>query len=155
MEVAKQILSQEKQSSNKTYSVHEPKVECITKGKVHKKYEFGCKVSLVVTHKGGLVLSSQALHGNPYDGHTLQDALSNAEALSNTKIRRAFVDKGYKGHKIKGKEVFISGQKQGVTKHLKTLLKKRQAIEPHIGHMKSEGKVTIQVLRKIKNFQKC
>ena len=100
-----------------------------------------------MTHKGGLVLSSQALHGNPYDGHTLQDALSNAEALSNTKIRRAFVDKGYKGHKIKGKEVFISGQKQGVTKHLKTLLKKRQAIEPHIGHMKSEGKLNRNYLK--------
>ena len=116
-------------------------MECIAKGKAHKKYEFGCKVSLVTTYKEGLVLSSQGLHGNPYDGHTLKDALKNAEEISQKPVDRVFVDKGYKGHKVEGKEIFISGQKRGMTNYFKKLLKRRQAIEPHIGHMKSEGKL--------------
>jgi IS5 family transposase len=145
--VAESILSQEKNTPNKIYSVHAPEVECIAKGKAHKKYEFGCKVSLVTTHKEGLVLSSQALHGNPYDGHTLKNALKNAEEVGNKEIKRAFVDKGYKGHKLEGKEVFISGQKRGMSNYFKKLLKRRQAIEPHIGHMKSEGKLDRNYLK--------
>ncbi|MGZ3732625.1 MAG: IS5/IS1182 family transposase, partial [Parachlamydiaceae bacterium] len=76
------VLSQTRESKNKIYSIHEPHVECISKGKLHKKYEFGCKVSLVVTHKDGLALSLQGLHGNPYDGHTLKFALQDAEKHS-------------------------------------------------------------------------
>nr|VFK24668.1 MAG: transposase, IS5 family [Candidatus Kentron sp. LPFa] len=147
LEIAEKILTQEKKSPNKVYSIHAPEVECIAKGKLHKKYEFGCKVSLVTTHKEGLVLSSQALHGNPYDGHTLEDALKSAEEVSSKEIKRAFVDKGYKGHKLDGKEVFISGQKRGMTNYFKKLLKRRQSIEPHIGHMKSEGKLDRNYLK--------
>ncbi len=78
---ANRLLSQTKDTPNKLYSLHAPEVECIAKGKAHKRYEFGCKVSLVVTHKQGLVLSSQALPGNPYDGHTLKAAVSHAELM--------------------------------------------------------------------------
>ena len=74
-EIIEKVLSQTRSSKDKIYSIHEPNVECISKGKSHKKYEFGCKVSLVVTHKEGLALCAQALHGNPYDGHTLKTAL--------------------------------------------------------------------------------
>ena len=147
LEVAEKILAQERKSPSKIYSVHAPEVECIAKGKAHKKYEFGCKVSLVTTHKEGLVLSSQALHGNPYDGHTLEGALKNAEEVSNKTIKRVVVDKGYKGHKVEGKEIFISGQKRGMTNYFKKLLKRRQAIEPLIGHMKSEGKLDRNYLK--------
>lgn len=147
LKIAEQLLAQEKKSSKKIYSVHEPEVACIAKGKSHKKYEFGCKVSLVTTHKEGLALSSEALQGNPYDGHTLENALKNAEENSQKKIERAFVDKGYKGHKVEGKEIFISGQKRGMTNYFKKLLKRRQAIEPHIGHMKSEGKLDTNYLK--------
>jgi len=140
-EIIKKILTQTKDSKNKVYSLHEPHVECISKGKAHKKYEFGCKTSFVITHKEGLALGAAALHGNPYDGHTLLESLKDAESNSGKKINQAFVDKGYKGHGIKDKKIFISGQKRGMTSWFKKQLKRRQAIEPHIGHMKSDGKL--------------
>ena len=106
------ILLQERGDSGKIYSVHEPHVECIARGKAHKKYEFGCKASVVLTHKEGLALSVQALHGNPFDGHTLAGALLHAEKISGERIDKAFVDKGYKGHGIKDREIIISKSKR-------------------------------------------
>ncbi|HEA64995.1 MAG TPA: transposase [Candidatus Aminicenantes bacterium] len=87
---------QEKTSKEKLYSLYHPEVECISKGKVHKKYEFGCKVAIVTTHKEGLCLSIEALHGNPYDGHTLPQAINTAEKLCKSNIKEIFVDKGIK-----------------------------------------------------------
>jgi IS5 family transposase len=139
--LSKRLLSQEKKSKNKLYSLHEPEAYCIAKGKPHKPYEFGCKVSLVVTHKQGLALSSQALLENQYDGHTLGSSLKKAEAIAKSVIHSVFVDKGYKGHGVEDQQVFISGQKRGLTQALKKHLKRRSAIEPHIGHMKTEGKL--------------
>ncbi len=70
---AHHLLTRKMTDKNKLYSLHEESVECIAKGKAHKRYEFGCKVSLSITHKGkGVVTSSHALHGNPFDGHTLK-----------------------------------------------------------------------------------
>ena len=134
------MLSQTKTSKNKLYSLHAPEVNCIAKGKAHKKYEFGCKVSLTVTHKEGLVLNSTALEGNPFDGHTLKSALNQAQELTTQRITRAFVDKGYKGHNVRDCAVYMSGQKR-LTPALKKALKRRSAIEPHIGHMKNDGKL--------------
>lgn len=140
------ILQQTRTSSDKVYSIHEPQVRCIAKGKVGRKYEFGCKVSLVVTLKEGLVLSSQALTGNPYDGHTLSETLAKAEELSGARIERAYVDKGYRGHGDETHEVFISGQRRGVTRSIRKELKRRQSIEPHISHMKSENRLGLNRL---------
>jgi len=147
LDKAKQLLSQEKTSKDKLYSLHAPEAYCISKGKAGKPYEFGCKVSLVLTHKQGLALSSQALSENQYDGHTLKSCLKKAEAISQTTIEQAFVDKGYKGHGVEGTQVYISGQKRGMTRTLKKHLKRRSAIEPHIGHMKSEGKLRRNYLK--------
>lgn len=141
LETIKRIFNQKKQDSKKVYSLHEPHVECISKGKSQKKYEFGCKASIVVTHKEGLALDVKAIHGNPYDGHTLQEALNKAENNANIEITTAFVDKGYRGHHVENKKVFISGQKKGVSKWIKAQIHRRQAIEPHIGHMKNDGKL--------------
>lgn len=77
LEVARRLLVQDKNSKNKIYSVHAPEVYCVAKGKANKKYEFGCKVALAVTHKQGLVLSSKALEGPIFDGHTLENSLQN------------------------------------------------------------------------------
>lgn len=141
------ILYQDKTSANKIYSFHEPHVCCISKGKAHKKYEFGCKVSVTVTHKDGLALEVSALEGNPYDGHTLKDALARAEENSASKIKMAFTDKGYRGHGVTDKIIYRSGQKRGVTQSIKKMLKRRQAIEPQIGHMKQEGKLARSYLK--------
>lgn len=146
LDKARRVLSQTKDTPNKLYSLHAPEVECIAKGKAHKRYEFGCKVSLVVTHKQGLVLSSQALHGNPYDGHTLKGALSHAESMSGVKIEKSFVDQGYKKHGVEDSQVIMAKQK-GLGGSLKRALKRRNAIEPHIGHMKSDGKLGLNYLK--------
>lgn len=140
LKITEKVLLQKREDKDKIYSLHEPTVECIVKGKTHKKYEFGCKASLVLTHKEGIALSVNAHHGKPYDGHTLQECLEQAEKLTGKKIKRGFVDKGYRGHKVEGAEIYITGRR-GLTKHYKKLLKRRQAIEPHIGHMKSDGKL--------------
>ena len=140
LEKSRRLLSQGKHTSKKLYSLHAPEAECIAKGKARKPYEFGCKVSLVLTHREGLVLSSSALHGNPYDGHTLEGSLAHATKMSGVKIDRVFVDKGYKKHGVKGAEVIMSGQRK-LSFSLKRALKRRSAIEPHIGHMKADGKL--------------
>jgi len=143
LEQTNHLLTRKMRDKNKLYSLHEPDVVCISKGKAHKKYEFGCKVSLAVTHKKGrgIITGAEALAGNPYDGHTLKDALEFSSLTSGVKVKKAFVDKGYKGHSVSDCNVFISGAKRGVTRSLKAQMKRRQAIEPHIGHLKNEGKL--------------
>ena len=71
LELAKRVMTQERNRKNKVYSAHAPEVECISKGKVHKRYEFGVKVGIAVTNRSNFVLSGLAFPGNPYDGHTL------------------------------------------------------------------------------------
>jgi transposase, IS5 family len=141
LEKVRKVLSQKREDKNKIYSLHEPDVECISKGKAHQKYEFGCKASLVITHKEGLALLCEAHHGNPYDGHTLIEVLKNAESQTRVPIEMAFVDKGYRGHVVERTKVFISGARKGLTNWFKKQLRRRQAIEPRFGHMKSDGKM--------------
>jgi IS5 family transposase len=155
LDQTKRVLAQERNDKNKLYSLHEPDVACISKGKAHKRYEFGCKVSITTTHKQGLVISSQALPKNPYDGHTLKPALESAEKITGVEIESAFADRGYKGHGVESDplrnhtKIFISGQRRGLTKSLKKQLKRRSAIEPMIGHMKQEGKLGLCRLKGI------
>ena len=151
LSISKKLINQSKKSKNKVYSIHEPSVYCISKGKASNPYEYGCKVQFTLTHKQGLIVSTDALHPNVYDGHTLQDSLLQAEKLSGTKVKYAFVDKGYRGHNIPNNEcnIFISGAKKGLTLALKKALKRRSAIEPHIGHMKADGKLSVNYLKGI------
>ena len=138
--LAKRLLAQQKQDKNKLYSLHAPEVECISKGKVQKRYEFGVKASIATTNKSNFVVGGMALPGSPYDGHTLKKALAQVRRLTGTSIDEAFVDKGYRGHDETASMVYISGQKRGIkTQRLKRSLKRRQAIEPVIGHLKADG----------------
>jgi IS5 family transposase len=142
---ASQIRSQQqRQRGWKLYSFHASEVECIGKGKARAPYEFGVKVSIVATNArapaGQFVLNAKVLPGNPYDGHTLRDAIEGAQRLTGCDIERAYVDKGYRGHDAPNpRRVFISGQKRGVFGAIKRELRRRSAIEPLIGHMKEEG----------------
>ena len=142
LEQTSRLLKQEKKSKNKLYSIHEPEVYCINKGKIGKKSEFGSKVSTVLTHKQGFILRNESLSKNMYDGHSLKGSLENTEKSTGVKIEQGFVDKGYKGHGIENKEIYISGQR-GLSKSLKKALKRRQMIEPIIGHMKQDGKLDV------------
>jgi len=138
--LAKRLLAQQKKSKNKLYSLHAPEVECISKGKAHKRYEFGVKASIATTNKSNFVVGGLALPGNPYDGHTLTKALAQVRRMTGSVIEEAFVDRGYRGHGETQTTVFIAGQKRGIkTERLKCSLKRREAIEPVIGHLKSDG----------------
>jgi len=138
--LAKRLLVQQKQDKNKLYSLHAPEVECISKGKAHKRYEFGVKASIATTNKSNFVVGGMALPGNPYDGHTLTKALEQVRRMTGSVIEEAFVDRGYRGHDETRTTVYIAGQRRGIkTERLKCSLKRREAIEPVIGHLKSDG----------------
>lgn len=134
------ILTQKRTTRGKVYSLHASEVECIAKGKAHRPYEFGVKASLAVTHKEGFVVGAMSCPENPYDGHTLEGQLDQVERLTGQVPATTFVDKGYKGHGVDpGRSaVFISGTRK-LSKMLKRDLRRRAAIEPELGHMKSDG----------------
>ena len=135
------LLAQQKTDHAKLYALHAPEVECLAKGKAHKRYEFGIKVSVAATNSEGLVLGMLALPGNPYDGHTLASALAQVERLTGSAVDRSYVDRGYRGHGLDHRRVFISGQRRGTTATIRRELRRRSAIEPVIGHMKTDGRL--------------
>jgi IS5 family transposase len=134
-------LSQQRKDKKKLYSLHAPEVECIGKGKAHKKYEFGVKVSVASTNKDNFVVGIQAEPGNPYDGHTLSRAIEQVQRVTGRAVERCFVDRGYRNHGITEHQVYISGRRRGLTPQMKKELKRRSAVEPVIGHMKTDGKL--------------
>ncbi len=142
------------QRGKKIYSLHAPEVECIGKGKAHKPYEFGVKVSLATTlnHSAGgqFVAHVKALPGNPYDGHTLATIIPDLRRQIGGAINRIVADKGYRGHNAPEDykyKIYISGQKRGVTKTIKRDLRRRSAVEPVIGHAKSDHRMDRNYLK--------
>ena len=96
--LADRLLKQQRHDKNKLYSIHEPDVECISKGKVHKRYDFGNKVGFVTTSLGNWLVGVKSFHGNPYDGHTLSDCLDQVNDLTGWHPKEAYGDLGYRGH---------------------------------------------------------
>lgn len=140
--IGTRTIHQQRKDKNKIYSVHEPMVECISKGKAHKRYEFGCKFSVAATSRGGWFIGAKAVHGNPYYGHTLKDALTQVERI----IRppgHVFVDMGYRGHGYTGNvDVHVDKRRRGRTaKSLWCWMKRWAAVEPGIGHLKQEHRM--------------
>jgi transposase, IS5 family len=128
---------------NKIYSWHAPEVECIAKGKAHKKYEFGCKASIASTNTGNFIVGAMAHHGRPYDGTTLATVLTQIEKLTGATPKEVYVDLGYRGHGITEDhtQVILARQKRNITSTKKRHQKRRNAIEPIIGHCKNDRKV--------------
>ena len=136
------------QRGPKVHSIHAPEVECIGKGKAHKPYEFGVKVSVATTVEpsagGQFVLAAKALPGNPYDGHTLSVVIPHVQGLIGNEVRRIIADKGYRGHNAPAPHnmrVYVSEQKRGVTRAIKRELRRRAAVEPVIGHLKNDHRM--------------
>lgn len=147
---AERLLNQTKDSKNKLYSIHAPEVECISKGKVHKRYEFGCKVSMVTTSKNNWVVAIQAVHGNPYDGHTLKSSIEQSEKITNWKAKNINVDLGYRGHDYDGQAQVHIVNRLTMKKKARSLikwLKRRSAIEPIFGHLKSDNRLERNLLK--------
>ncbi|OHV81791.1 IS5 family transposase [Ensifer sp. LCM 4579] len=146
---ASTVLEQrQRQRGRKIYSLHAPEVECIGKGKAHRPYEFGVKVSVATTLKrskgGQFALHAKALPGNPYDGHTLATVIPDMEKTIGSEIARILADAGYRGHDAPESHrfrVFTSGQKRRVTPAIKREMRRRSAIEPVIGHLKAEHRM--------------
>jgi len=145
-------MQDHRQRGHKIYALHAPEVECIGKGKARAPYEFGCKVSVttpVTRPRGGqFVLHAKALHGNPFDGHTLGPVLAEMTRLLGVEPRRIHVDKGYRGHNHPHKfRVWISGQARRVTATIRREMKRRAAVEPVIGHMRAEHRMDRNYLK--------
>jgi IS5 family transposase len=142
LHIATRIHQRTRNEKNKIYSVHAPEVECISKGKAHKRYEFGCKVSVAATSRGGWFVGAMAVHGNPYDGHTLATAMDQVNRIAKEPLH-VFVDRGYRGHDYRGNaEVHVDKVRRGRTsKSLWRWMKRRAAVEPGIGHLKREHRM--------------
>lgn len=143
---AERIRTQQRQGKNKLYALHAPEVECIGKGKARKPYEFGVKVSLAVTHKQGLMVGARSFPGNPYDGHILAAQLEQTTNLLQDLERspkQAIVDLGFRGVDADnpGVEIIHRGKYKTLTAQQRRWLKRRQAIEPMIGHTKSDHRM--------------
>lgn len=146
LEVAKRIHAQKRDDKNKVYSVHALEVECLSKGKVHKPYEFGVKVGIATSSKGGWHVGAMSLPGNPYDGHTLSQCLEQMKRLSPVCPRHLFTDQGYRGHghvSDESTEIHVDKKRRGRTpRRLWKWMKRRAAVEPGIGHLKEEHRLS-------------
>ena len=144
-ELVERGMDQKRTDKHKLYSVHEPSVECISKGKAHKLYEFGNKVGFASTSKEGFILSACSFHGNPYDGHTLQETLTQAERNIGTlgKLGEVYVDLAYRGHDYDGEAtIHIVGRSRSrLTRSQRRWYNRRSVIEADIGHMKAEHRL--------------
>ena len=140
---AERIRTQQPKDKNKLYSLHESDVQCISKGKAHKRYEFGQKVAVATTNRSNWIVASALMEGNPYDGHTLSETLTTVERITGVAVADAYVDKGYRGHGYAGSAaVHIAGQrKKNTTRAERKRRRRRSAIEPKIGHLKSDHRM--------------
>jgi len=150
LSMANRLLNQQKDSKNKLYSIHAPEVECISKGKAHKRYEFGNKVAVATTSRDNWIVGMQSFHGNPYDGHTLSDTIEQIERVTAWSINDAYVDLGYRGHDYKGEtQIKIVNYRtmKKLTRTVRKWFKRRAAIEPIIGHLKSDNRMSKNYLK--------
>ena len=136
------LLHQQPKGADKIYALHEPEVDCISKGKARVRYEFGCKVSVATTLDEGFVVGMRSFAGNPYDGHTLKEALEQVAILTDQRPDVAVVDRAYRGHGVEATRVLISGMRRGLTPKLVADLRRRSAIEAETGHMKMDGRMS-------------
>lgn len=143
LDLAQKIYSQRTASKNKVYSVHAPEVHCIAKGKAHKPYEFGSKVSVATSVKSNLIVGVHSFVNNPFDGHTISDVLCQIKALTGDYPKAAYCDRGYKGSEgtVFSTNVFLQGTRNNINDKIKQRLRSRGAIEPVIGHMKFDHRM--------------
>jgi transposase, IS5 family len=146
IERAERIRTQQRFDKNKLYALHAPEVECIGKGKARKPFEFGVKSAVVVSHQHGLMLGARTFPGNPYDGHILSAVLEQASNLTqdlSITIRQVVADLGFRGVDADnpGKHIIHRGWYKSMSPQQKAWLRRRQAVEPAIGHLKSDHRM--------------
>ena len=142
----RRILSQGKHTKGKLYALHAPEVECISKGKARKRYEFGVKVAVAVTHKRGLMVGARSFAGNPYDGHILSAQLEQTNILledTGKQVKQVFADLGFRGvdRDNPGIDICHRGKFKSLSKRQRRWLRRRPAVEPAIGHLKADNRM--------------
>ena len=148
LELFKKVLAQKKTDSNKIYSLHEPHVQCMSKGKQHKKYEFGSKVSIITTKNTGVIIGAINIEQNVHDSKTLHPAVEQQQRLTSIVLKNNFVDRGYPGVKeVLGTKIIMpdkpNKQRTAYEKQkLRKGFKRRAAIEPKIGHLKQDHRLS-------------
>ncbi len=143
LELCQRLCDQHPQDSNKLYSLHEPEVRCISKGKAHKRYEFGQKIAMATTNRRNWFVASELMPHNPYDGHTLAQTIDRIESNTGITLSDVYVDKGYRGHNYEGQaNVHLAGSRsKRMTTTKRKRRKRRSAIEPKIGHAKQDHRM--------------
>lgn len=147
------VLRQQRGDRNKIYSLHEPQVYCMSKGKERQKYEFGAKASVAVTKTHGVIVAAASHPENIYDGHTLPEVLDLAEIVAEGRPQRAIVDRGYRGRReVDGTQIMIPGppqkeQTRAQSAATRKLFRRRAAIEPVIGHLKHDFRLMRNYLK--------
>lgn len=144
----KKVLAQKRSDSNKIYSLHEPDVKCYSKGKEHKRFEFGSKVSILVTQKTGVIVGALNFNSTMHDSKTLTLALEQHGRLTGKQAKNIFVDRGYQGPKsINETKIFTPKPEKNITKTKRKKHSRRAAIEPVIGHLKSDYRMNRNFLK--------
>ncbi|MBI4945373.1 MAG: transposase, partial [Bacteroidetes bacterium] len=143
----KKVLAQKRNDTQKIYSLHESHVQCISKGKEHKKYEFGSKVSIIKTKSTGVIIGAINIEKNDYDGHTLHPALEQQQRLTGHILKNNFVDRGYRGvTTVLGTNILTPKNYSHLNNYQKQKIRRgfrrRAAIEPVIGHLKSDYRLS-------------
>lgn len=154
LELFKKILSQKRSDSNKVYSLHEPHVKCYTKGKEHKRFEFGSKVSILVTQKTGVIVGALNFNSTEHDSKTLPLALEQHKSLTGIAAKNIYLDRGYRGCKQIGETaVHTPRPDKNITFTKRKRHKRRAAIEPVIGHLKSDYRMRRNFLKGVNGDQ--
>lgn len=157
IELFKRVLNQQRHQGNKIYSLHEPQVACIAKGKAHKPYEFGSKVSLAVTKNSGIIVAAVNFTGNPNDNMTIAPTLDQHERLTGLRAHAAIVDRGYKQRIIGTTQVLRPDNGRNASPYEKQKARKRfrrrAAIEPVISHVKHRFRMLRNFLKGAKGDQ--
>jgi transposase, IS5 family len=147
------ILLQQKKDSQKIYSLHEPDVYCMSKGKAHKPYEFGCKVSIALTAKTGIVVGITSFEENKSDVHTLEQTLSQVKYITGKLPKEAICDRGYRGRKkVEATNITIpkplpADSTRYQKEKVRIKFRRRSAIEPVIGHLKYDHRMDRNFLK--------
>ena len=142
------VLLQKRSDSNKIYSLHEPHVKCYTKGKEHKRFEFWSKVSIAITQKAGVIVGALNFNSTAHDSKTLEKTLTQYTSLTGKIAKNAFVDRGYPGQKIvNGTTICVPKPDKNITKTKRKRHSRRAAIEPVIGHLKSDYRMNRNFLK--------
>ena len=150
LKLYQRVLSQKREDSNKIYSLHEPDVKCYSKGKEHKKFEFGSKASILIDQQTGIIMGALNFTQTLHDSKTIPDVLEQYERLNGREAKEAFVDRGYKGiSQYKATVIHAPKPNKNITKYQRSKHSKRAAIEPVIGHLKQDYRLCRNYLKGI------